>query len=109
MKQYEVWWATLDLPAGVRPVLLMSRDAAYRILSRVLVCEITRRLRGLRTEVPIGSRSGVSTRSVANLDNLQTIEVTRLRRRIGRLPPEHVGLVKEALGFALGWRELVRR
>lgn len=109
MKQYEVWWAALELPAGPRPVLLMSRNIAYRVLSRVLVCEITRRARGLRTEVALGASAGLASPSVANLDNLRTIEPGRLRGRIGRLPSEQVHYVKEALGFALEWNELVRR
>lgn len=109
MKQYEVWWAVLDLPAGTRPVLLMSRNVAYRALSRVLVCEITRRARGLRTEVALGARAGLASPSVANLDNLRVVEPARLRRRVGRLPEEHVPFVKEALGAALEWPELVRR
>lgn len=109
MKQYEIWWALLELPAGPRPVLLMSRNVAYRVLSRVLVCEVTRRARGIRTEVALGVRAGLRSPSVANLDNLLAVEPARLRRRIGRLPPEHEPYVKEALGFALEWRELARR
>ena len=39
MKQYEIWWATLPLPVGRRPVLLLSRNPAYSYLNKVLVAE----------------------------------------------------------------------
>jgi mRNA interferase MazF len=31
MKRGEVWWATLPEPVGRRPVVLLSRNAAYPI------------------------------------------------------------------------------
>lgn len=33
MKRGEVWWAQLPSPVGRRPVVLLSRDTAYRVRS----------------------------------------------------------------------------
>ena len=33
MKRGEIWWARLPPPTGRRPVALVSRDAAYAIIS----------------------------------------------------------------------------
>lgn len=106
MKQYEVWWAALPLPIGTRPVLLLSRDAAYEYLHRVIVAEITRTKRGIPQEVELGTREGLPHPCVASLDNVRTIPKRLLRERVGRLATKRVPEVKRALGHALAWREL---
>lgn len=106
MKQYEIWWAALPLPVGRRPVLLLSRDAAYGYLNKVLVAEITTTVRGIPQEVDVGRREGLPAASVINLDNLHTIARSRLTKRVGSLPPSRGIEVKRALGHALGWIEL---
>ena len=42
MHRGEVWWAELPLPAGRRPVLLLSRDAAYKVRTSLTVAMVTR-------------------------------------------------------------------
>jgi mRNA interferase MazF len=106
VRQYEIWQAHLPEPIGSRPVLLLSRDAAYGYLSRVLVVEITTTVRDIPVEVPLGRAEGLSRRSVANCDNLHAIPKARLGERLGALSPTRSPEVKRALGFALGWPEL---
>ena len=106
MKQYEIWWAILPEPLGTRPVLLLSRDAAYDYLSRVLAVEVTTRVRGIPQEIPLSAAEGLPRRCVANVDNLHALPKTRLHERAGRLSPRRVSEVKTALGHALGWLEL---
>lgn len=106
MKQYEVWWATLPLPVGRRPVLLLSRNSAYAYLNKVLVAEITTTVRGIPQEVTLGRAEGLSSASVVNLDNLHTITKKQLTRHAGSLRASREIEVKRALGHALGWVEL---
>jgi len=106
MKQYEVWWATLPTPIGRRPVMLLSRDAAYEFLNNVLVVEITTTVRGIAQEVSLGYRERLPRRCAANFDNLHSVRRTALQSRIGSLAKSRVGEVKKALGYALGWPEL---
>ena len=73
MKQYEIWWASLPLPAGHRPVLLLSRDASYGYLNKVAAAEITTKIRGLPTEVPLGRDEGLTSPSVATMENIRSI------------------------------------
>lgn len=40
MKQYEIHWADLPSPIGRRPVVLLTRTAAYGYLSKVVVAEL---------------------------------------------------------------------
>ena len=106
VRQYEIWQAHLPEPIGSRPVLLLSRDAAYDYLSRVLVVEITTTVRDIPVEVPLGRAEGLTRRSVANCDNFHAVPKARLGERLGALPPTRIPEVKRALGFALGWSEL---
>ena len=106
MRQYEIWWATLAPPVGTRPVLLLSRDAAYTVLNRVIVAEVTSTVRGIPVEVALGRREGLSQPSVANLDNVHVVPRGDLASRIGVLAAARVTEVKRALGYALGWPEL---
>ena len=107
MKQYEIWWAKLPPPVGRRPVLLLSRDPAYEYLNKFVVVEITTNVRGIAVEVPLGRREGLAKRCVANCDNIRTVARSALAKCAGRLAPERHAEVKQAMGYALGWTELI--
>lgn len=106
MKQYEIWWATLPLPVGRRPVLLLSRTPAYAYLNKVLVAEVTTTIRGIPQEVMVGRPEGLPSASVINLDNLHTVSKKQLAKRAGSLRPAREIEIKRSLGHALGWVEL---
>lgn len=108
MNQYEIWWADLPAPAGRRPVLLLSRNDAYEILNKFIAAEITATVRRIPIEVPLGAAEGMPKPCVANCDNLRTISKAHLRERIAALPSHRVPEVKRAVGYALGWEELIQ-
>ena len=105
MKQYEIWWADLPAPVGRRPVLLLTRSAAYGYLNKAIVAEITTNIRGIPQEVPVGEHEGLVP-SVANLDNVHVIGKHLLSARAGVLSAAREREVKRALGYALDWAEL---
>ncbi|HTX35453.1 MAG TPA: type II toxin-antitoxin system PemK/MazF family toxin [Bryobacteraceae bacterium] len=107
MRQFEIWWAKLPGPAGRRPVLLLSRNDAYRYLSKFIVAEITTTIRAIPVEVKLGRREGLPSPCVANLDNTRTAARAWLDSRAGALASSRHGEVKRALGYALGWDELI--
>jgi len=101
MRRGEVWWADLPPPAGRRPVVLLSRDSAYRVRSAVTVAPVTRTIRNIPVEVPLDQRDGLSARCVVNADDLTTIERALLKQRIAALSPEKLQRLEEAIRFAL--------
>lgn len=105
MRRGEVWWAEFPPPAGLRPVVLLSRDEAYTVRSLVIVCPVTTRIRGIPSEVPLGPDDGLVRDSVANLDVITTIAKTSLRERIAALRPAKLRAVDAAIHFALGLRD----
>jgi mRNA interferase MazF len=102
VKRGEVWWADLEPPAGRRPVLLLSRDEAYAVRTLVIVAPITTRVRGIPSEVPLGTEDNLPRHCVANLDTITTIAKASLRERLTSLSAEKMRAVDAALHFSLG-------
>lgn len=101
MKKGEVWWADLPLPVGRRPVVLLSRDEAYAVRNAVTVAEVTRTIRGIPVEVPLGPEDGLPQKGVVNLDTIATIRKELLVERITLLTSEKMELIRRAILFAL--------
>ena len=104
MQRGEVWWAELPLPIGRRPALLLSRNAAYRVRTSVTVAMVTRTMRGIPVEVPLGMEDGMPIRCVVNLDTILTLPKVRLMERITTLSTERMAAVSRAIIFALDLR-----
>ena len=104
MRRGEVWWAELPPPIGRRPVVLLSRDAAYRVRTSVTVGIVTRTVRAIPVEVPLGPEDGMPEQCVVNLDNILTIPKPRLTERIATLSVEKMTAVAKAIIFALDLR-----
>jgi mRNA interferase MazF len=94
----EVWLAELD---KTRPVVVLTRDPMGRYLSAVIVAPVTSTIRGVSTEVPVGTEDGIRHDSVANLDNVQLVARDRLRRRVGRAQPATMSAICVALSIAV--------
>lgn len=101
MQRGEVWWAALPPPAGRRPVLLLSREMAYRVRSSVTVAVVTRTVRNIPVEVALGPEDGMPTACVVNVDDILTIPKTLLKDRIAHLSQEKMADVASAIRFAL--------
>ena len=95
----EVWLAKLD---KVRPVVVLTRDPFGRILPSVIVAPVTTTIRGISTEVTLGSNDGLRVRSVANLDNVQLASRDRLIRKVGRATAPSMAAICRALALATG-------
>lgn len=102
MRRGDVWWARIPVPSGRRPVVLVSRESAYAARHNVTVVEVSRTVRGIASEVPLGKKEGLPTRCVANADNVLTIPKDWLSERIAALPSDKLHALDEALAFSLG-------
>ena len=104
MRRGEVWWANLPAPAGRRPVLLLSRDAAYGVRTAATVAAITRTIRNIPVEVPLAVEDGLPSQCVVNLDQILAIPMSLLDSRITALGHAKLTEVREAIVFALDLR-----
>jgi mRNA interferase MazF len=102
LERGDVRVASLPPPAGRRPVLIVTRSAALAVRSSVTVAPITRTIRGIASELPLGRAHGLRAASVANCDSLMTIPKDLLgRRALGSLGPDDRVRLDRALRYAL--------
>ncbi len=101
MKRGEVWWVDMPPPAGRRPALLLSRDAAYRVRAAITVAPITRTIRNIPVEVALDYSDGMPARCAVNLDDLTTLPKILIKQRMTALSAEKMEQVNQAIRFAL--------
>lgn len=101
MKRGEIWWVRFPTPAGRRPAVLISRDQAYRVRTAVTVIPLTRTVRGIPVEVPLGPADGVPRPSVANADTITTVPRDTLEEYLATLAPAKLTALENAIRFAL--------
>ena len=94
----DVWLAGLD---KTRPVIVLTRDPMGRYLNAVIAAPVTSTVRDVSTEVAVGPADGVRLPSVANLDQIQLVAVSRLIRPVGRARPETMTALCDALAAAV--------
>jgi mRNA interferase MazF len=82
-RQGEIWWAEAEDKR--RPVLVVTRSEAIPVLTWVIVAPVTRTVRGIPTEVPVGPEQGLPVESAVSFDNLQPIRRAFLTQRVGAL------------------------
>ena len=105
MRRGELYWARLPPPSGRRPVLIVTRTGVLDVRTSITVAPVTRTIRAIPSEFPVGRRHGLRANSVVNCDSLQTIPKALLGRRpIGRLTPLDLVALDGALRYALGIR-----
>jgi mRNA interferase MazF len=83
-------------------VLVLTRNAALRFLQRATVAPITSTIRDIPTEVVLGPADGMKAPCAVNLDNLITVPLAGLGRRVTQLSTWRMREVCAALEFALG-------
>jgi len=92
----EVWWGESSGSKG-RPFLVLSRDEAIPVLRTVLVAPVTRTIRRIPTEIPLGISEGLPVSSVAAMDCVIAFPKSMLVRRMGALAAERRRELRDAL------------
>ena len=89
--------ATLD---KTLPVLILTREQVRPYLTSITVAPITRTIRGLSTEVPVGRANGIDHDSVVSCDNITTIPKSAIGRLLGHLQPAQEMALSHAIASA---------
>ncbi len=84
LRQGGIYWA--ETADKRRPVLVITRADALARLSTLTVAPITRTVRNIPTEIPLGTGEGLPAPCAASFDNLQLVSRARLTHRLGLLP-----------------------
>jgi len=110
MKRGEIWWASLDEPAGSgpgyrRPVVIISSNEFNRSkINTVLVAIITSNLH--LADAPGNFKvskkeSGLPKESVVNISQLLTLDKSFLTEKSGQLLPNKILVLNEGLRLVL--------
>ncbi len=110
IKRGDIYYADLSPvvgseQGGLRPVLIVQNDVGNRYSPTVIAAAITSRMgkTKLPTHIDIhADRVGLSRDSVVLLEQIRTLDKTRLREKMGHLDDEMMGAVNDALGVSFG-------
>jgi mRNA interferase MazF len=91
-------------PDKQRPVVVLTRDTILDRLARVTVAPLTSTMRGVASEVALGTDDGLKQPCAVNLHNIVTVPKGGLGRRVGRLDERRLDQICGAIAFALGCR-----
>ena len=94
-EQGDIWWAEAEDKR--RPVLVVTRSDVIPALTTLVVAPVTRTIRNIPTEIPLGERHGLPDECVAAFDNLQPIRRSYLTSKVGRLDVEEAQNICTAL------------
>lgn len=83
-----------------RPVLILTRELVRPHLRTVTVAPITTTVRGLSTEVSVGTANGLTAPSVVSCDNITTILSDAVGEQIGALLNSQESALGEAIAAA---------
>jgi mRNA interferase MazF len=114
MRRGDVYLVDLNPPQGseadkIRPAVIVSNNAANRAAERdgrgvVTVTPVTsntaRRVYAFQVLLPAGE-AGLKAASKAQAEQIRSVDVTRLRTRLGTLPPERLARLDAAIRLHL--------
>jgi mRNA interferase MazF len=95
----EVWLVDLGLAAKVRPCLILSIPSLVQDRALVTVIPHTTAYRGSRFEVNV--KVGFLRPGVFDAQNVVTIPIVKLLRKLGVLSPQQLASVENAVRFWL--------
>lgn len=76
--------ATVHLDKA-RPAVILTRPSTLHLLTWVTVAPITSTIRGITSEVRVGTRNGLDHDSVISCDNISTVRKEAVGQAIGIL------------------------
>ena len=108
----QMYFATLDPvigseQGGNRPVLVIQNDVGNRFSPTVIVAPITTQIKKMRqmTHIGIPPYFGLPQNSMAMLEQIRTIDKSRLGDYVGCLDDDVMDYIDEALGISVGLKE----
>jgi mRNA interferase MazF len=95
----EIWWGEAPDAKG-RPYLVLTRDEAIPVLRTIVVAPVTRTVRDIPSEIPLGMTEGLPTDCAATMDGVLTFPKSMLVRRMGELTVARRSELCEAVSAA---------
>lgn len=111
VKRGELYYADLSPvvgseQGGVRPVLVVQNDIGNKYSPTIIAAAITSKLDKARLPTHIAlseNEYGLPKNSIVLLEQIRTLDKTRLKEKIGELPSSVMNRINEALLISLGF------
>lgn len=111
VKRGELYYADLSPvigseQGGVRPVLVVQNDVGNKYSPTIIAAAVTSKIdkAKLPTHIELSAREyGLSKDSVVLLEQIRTLDKTRLKERIGQVSADKMRKINEALLVSLGF------
>lgn len=110
VKRGELYYADLSPvvgseQGGIRPVLIVQNNIGNKFSPTVIAAAVTSQLNKakLPTHIELSKAIGLPKDSVVLLEQIRTIDKTRLQDKIGELNPDTMKKVNGALMVSLGF------
>ena len=101
MNRGDIWYVDPGGKAGLRPVVILTRQGVINYLNKITVAEITTKGKGYPTEVFIGNSGNLPAPSWIQADNLHTVPKNRLIKYTGTLSASVMNKVSHKIILAL--------
>jgi len=109
----QMYYADLDPvigseQGGIRPVVVLQNDVGNLFSPTVIVAPITTQIKktGQPTHVAISSRFDLPEQSMAMLEQIRTIDKSRLGKLLGSLDEEAMDRIDRAVRISIGWHDV---
>jgi len=87
---------------GTRPALVIQNDVGNQYAATTIIAAITSTVKVYPVTVPLKrGEGGLKRPSMVNLARILTIDKSRLRRRVGTVSPDLIGMVNAAIKVSL--------
>lgn len=109
IKRGDIYYADLSPvvgseQGGVRPVLIVQNDVGNKFSPTVIAAAITSQTgkAKLPTHIKLDEKCGLNRESVILLEQMRTLDKTRLKEKMGHINDNTMSLVNQALTVSLG-------
>ena len=109
IKRGDIYYADLSPvvgseQGGVRPVLIVQNDIGNKFSPTVIAAAITSQTgkANLPTHIKLDEKCGLNRESVILLEQMRTLDKTRLKEKMGHINDNTMNLVNQALSVSLG-------
>ncbi len=109
IKRGDIYYADLSPvvgseQGGLRPVLIVQNDVGNKFSPTVIAAAITSQTNKtkLPTHIPLDDKCGLSKESVILLEQMRTLDKTRLKEKMGHINDHLMSQVNHAISVSLG-------
>ena len=109
IKRGDIYYADLSPvvgseQGGLRPVLIVQNDVGNKFSPTVIAAAITSQTNKnkLPTHIQLDEKCGLSKESVILLEQMRTLDKTRLKEKMGHINDATMSLVNQAISVSLG-------